>query len=228
MSDALSGEHKSDLLTLEDKIADYSDCIIIICESPSAFAELGAFTHSDELVKQVLIINDRKFRSASSFIALGPVAKANKKSSFKPVIYADFRSVLKSVEEIKTRLETIERVNRQRRSLASADDFRKSRPKHRALFLADLIHLLSPTRLQEVVDVLRFIYGHSDFEIKLELALLRSFGLVKHVDGWLCYTPLESGFFYDYAYGSVLLRGLVVRYYHQKHRDRLLKSALRF
>lgn len=226
--EALSGESKTDLLTLEDKIADYSDCVIIICESASAFAELGAFTHSNQLVKQVLIINDRKFRDASSFITRGPVAKANKKSKFKPVLYADFKYVLQSAVEIKMRLDTIERVNRKSSSLASEADFRNTRPKHRALFLADLIHLLSPTRLSEVVEVLRFLYGESHFDIALELALLRSFGLVKHDDGWLCYTPLEPAFFYDYAdTNSVLLRSMVVRHYHQNYRDRLLKSGPR-
>jgi hypothetical protein len=225
--EALRGDNKADLLTLEDKIADYSDCIIIICESASAFAELGAFTHSNQLVKQVLIINDRKFRDASSFITLGPVAKANKRSSFKPALYADFRSVLQSAEEIKSKLETIKRVNRQRRVLASEADFRNTRPKHRALFLADLIHLLSPTNLPEVDEVLRFLYGQCHLEIKLELALLRSFGLVNEDAGWLCYSPLENSFFYDYAYPTSLLRGLVVRFHHTTRRNRLLKSGPR-
>ena len=54
--DALKEKRKSDLLSLEDRIGDYSDCIIIICESESAFAELGAFALSEKLVKQILVI----------------------------------------------------------------------------------------------------------------------------------------------------------------------------
>jgi len=49
--EALRGSTSKDLLTIEDQIGDYSDCITIICESESAFAELGAFTLKEDLVR---------------------------------------------------------------------------------------------------------------------------------------------------------------------------------
>ena len=86
---ALNEGHGNDLLTIEDQIGNYSDCIAIICESESAFAELGAFTLKEELVKQVLVINDERFKSSTSFITQGPIARANVKSQFKPAFYAN-------------------------------------------------------------------------------------------------------------------------------------------
>jgi hypothetical protein len=165
-----------------------------------------------------------KFRDAQSFIALGPIAKVNKKSRFKPVVYADFDAILKSAVEIRSRLEGIERAYRRSVSLGSEPDFRTALPKHRVLFLADLIHLLSPTTLAELVEVLRYLFGPVFYDIKLELGLLRSLGLVKQLDkGFLGYSTGEPAFFFDYqGESSSALRGLVVRYYVQKSRDRLL------
>lgn len=82
-------EDKGDLLTLEDQFADYSDCLLIFCESESAYAELGAFSLKEELAGKTLVINDRKYEKSTSFINLGPLAKLEKKSKFGGSIWID-------------------------------------------------------------------------------------------------------------------------------------------
>ena len=48
------------LLDIENIIGAYADSIIIILESPSTFAELGAFANNPELVKKILVINEKQ------------------------------------------------------------------------------------------------------------------------------------------------------------------------
>ncbi len=69
----LSAEgHKGNLIDIENQISRFSDHILIILESQSAFAELGAFSH-EELRKKLIVINDKKFEDAESFVNLGPI-----------------------------------------------------------------------------------------------------------------------------------------------------------
>ncbi|MDZ7682655.1 MAG: hypothetical protein U5J63_13320 [Fodinibius sp.] len=62
----------SDLLRIEENLTKYSDRMIIILESNSAIAELGAFTIKELFSSLVMVVNDTKFKDASSFISLGP------------------------------------------------------------------------------------------------------------------------------------------------------------
>jgi len=221
---ALSKGHGNDLLTIEDQIGKYSDCIAIICESESAFAELGAFTLKDELVKQVLVINDERYRNSNSFITQGPIARANQKSQFKPAVYANYEAVLKSAVEIHTRLQTIRRSKRQAVTLGTAADFKSARPKFRLLFLADLVHIFFPISVRELEQLLQFFYGAGFAEIRLELALLESLKFINKLqDDWLCYGRDETSFFFDYdpALRVPKLRAGVIRHYFKCDRTRM-------
>ena len=223
------GQEKTDWLTLEDRIADFSDCIIIVCESESAFAELGAFTLSEKLVKQVLVINDQKHRHSDSFINLGPIARADRKSDFKPAIYTDFQAVLKSIDQIEARLRLVHRTRRIRVSLRTTAEFKNAPSKIRILFLADLVHFFAPVTPGEIVALLCFVYGEGSYDITLELALLNSLRLIEHDSQWLRYAFKESAFFYDYErVRPSTLRAVVIRDYFRNDRDRLKHLPSKF
>ena len=72
-----------DYLTLETILAENVDFICIVCESPGAFAELGAFSNNEKLRDKIIVLNDEKYKNDPSFINLGPLKclkKANKNS----------------------------------------------------------------------------------------------------------------------------------------------------
>jgi hypothetical protein len=221
--DTLRRSSRADLLTLEDKIGEYSDCIIIVCESESAFAELGAFALSDKLVRQLLVVNDQRYRESQSFINLGPVARANLKSKFKPTIYADFRAILRSVVEIDERLKSIPGTYRKSVPLASVQEFRTATSKCRVLFLADLIHIFGPITPTELTLILKALYGDESFDVDLEVGLLRSLRFIERSkEDWLRCAPREPSFFYDYCgVECTMLRASIVRDYFQKDPARL-------
>ncbi|MDX2469931.1 MAG: retron St85 family effector protein, partial [SAR324 cluster bacterium] len=70
-----SANNKNDLLSIENELAEYSDCVVIILESAGTFAELGAFSNNEKLVKKILVVNDSKFKDEKSFINEGPIQK---------------------------------------------------------------------------------------------------------------------------------------------------------
>lgn len=64
---------KYDLLALESFLADNSDLILIVCESPGSFAELGAFVKNESTLNKVVVLIQKKYKKAKSFIRQGPV-----------------------------------------------------------------------------------------------------------------------------------------------------------
>lgn len=74
---------KYDLLTLEKFLANNSDVILIVCESPGSFTELGAFVNNAETVEKVVVLIKTKYKNAKSFIMQGPVeyVKARNKNN---------------------------------------------------------------------------------------------------------------------------------------------------
>lgn len=64
-------EHYQDWLTLELDIARISELTLLFCESPGAFAELGAFATDREIAQSLLVVIDRSKYNQNGFIRLG-------------------------------------------------------------------------------------------------------------------------------------------------------------
>lgn len=69
----LLSRKKYDLFTLENFLAENSDLIMIVCESPGSFTELGAFTSNDKTLSKLVVLIQKKYKNDKSFIMQGPV-----------------------------------------------------------------------------------------------------------------------------------------------------------
>ncbi len=82
----LLSRKKYNLLELENFLAENSDLIMIVCESPGSFVELGAFTSNPNTLKKVIVCIQKKYKNDKSFIMLGPVRYIQSQEK-KSVIY---------------------------------------------------------------------------------------------------------------------------------------------
>lgn len=69
----LYNSHSTDLLSLENLLADSVDAVVVIPESAGSFAELGAFANNDKLREKMICVIDEKYKRDKSFINQGPV-----------------------------------------------------------------------------------------------------------------------------------------------------------
>lgn len=69
----LLSRKKYDLFTLESFLAENSDLIMIVCESPGSFTELGAFTSNDKTLNKLVVLIQKKYKNDKSFIMQGPI-----------------------------------------------------------------------------------------------------------------------------------------------------------
>lgn len=75
-----------DLLSLEQFLAENSDFICIVCESPGSLVELGAFTNNNITLPKIIAMVEEKRKRQNSFIMLGPI-KTIKRIDKNNVIY---------------------------------------------------------------------------------------------------------------------------------------------
>jgi len=219
-----------DLLSLEDKLAEYSDCIIVVLESESAFSELGAFAIKDELAEIMLVINDKRFAGSESFISLGPIAKVDRISKFGPTIYTDMKSILAAADEISNRLARIKKGKITKIHMRSYEEFSKISPKIRMVFLLDILSLLHPLSHKELISFLKEVYGpDNSYDINVELSLLRALDLIGQIDGYYVRKAGDHGRFIKFYYiNEMTLRAQIINHYHKysRHRASILRKNL--
>lgn len=168
-----------DLLTIESTMSDYADCIIIILESESAFAELGAFSFSDELAKKIIVINDILHKDSPSFINLGPIKKiSQQRDGFGNPIHVNMKSFLSCAKMVEQKLSKIERKKAFRKDLNTYDNFKKF-SKERMLLLYDIVGFLSPVTQKELIAICEDIYGKHDFSfLRTDISILSSLDMI--------------------------------------------------
>jgi hypothetical protein len=134
----LSSQEGLSALKMERDLAALADLVVVIVESAGTFAELGAFSISDELRKKLLPIVDKQYEGELSFISTGPLQWIDDESDFAPTIYVSLPRILKAVDEVEERIARIERTN-----AVKITDLAAS-PKHLLFFLCDLIAVIHP------------------------------------------------------------------------------------
>jgi len=173
-----------DLLTIEHRLADYSDCVLIINESAGTLAELGAFASNTKVVKKLLVVNPKEHFGRQSFINLGPIAKADKKSLFKKTIHVDLQSASIHFDAI---LERIEKCAVRKRRLgvdfSKADAWKTTEGKLRLLLLQDILNLFCPLTHKELLAIMKRVFPDQYVKFNVELGLLKATEKVAEQDG---------------------------------------------
>lgn len=89
------------LLELENDLASIASIVPIFLESPGSFAEVGAFSCIDDLIKKILVFQDEKYFDRDSFLNLGPLHKICKKCGKDSVLYYSWDNIALYFDDIK-------------------------------------------------------------------------------------------------------------------------------
>ena len=172
---------KYDLLTLEKFLANNSDVILIVCESPGSFTELGAFVNNSETLEKVVVLLQTKYKNAKSFIRQGPVEYVKMKNK-NNVIYFN-NNINEAVEKVKKYL----------RNRFWYMNYKREKPKIKDLnlisgqfyFIILLLYFYQKLSVKILVTVLKELYKKKynidEFDIIYSSAIKRLFkeGLIK-------------------------------------------------
>ncbi|CAM5190780.1 hypothetical protein CDEN61S_00974 [Castellaniella denitrificans] len=196
-------------LDLEHTISEVADRIIIILESESAFCELGAFSH-ETLREKLIIINNSKFKTSESFINTGPIAALQEIKS--PVLWYPMKQdgvhTLDGIGSIFHEINTSLSIKKTKKDQLDINELSEFKARKESLyFLHDLILLCGPISHEEIIQLLKIVFGEREFNsIKNLLGILREAKLVstkevfnqnKNKLTWV-YFPANFNFYFEY------------------------------
>ncbi len=176
-----------DLLTLENQMAEYTDCVLIVLEGPGAIAELGAFANNEKILELLIVINDKEHEPSSgrpkndSFISQGPLKLVKKGSIYKPsILYEDIRNYdfdkdPRLYEQIKKTLRSRQRLllnNATAIPMQSPFTITDVEKRDKLLILSDVVKLFSPISEKELKALVKD-------EINIEIGLLLALNVIK-------------------------------------------------
>lgn len=187
----ISKQKDLDALQMEEKLAQISDAVIIILESPGTFAELGAFALSSPLRRKLLPIVDKEYQHARSFINTGPIAWIDQESQFAPTIWCDLNTILECCTELKKRLDKIP-------TSQNKSKFLEGTSKHLLFFVCDIVAIFGPCPIEHIIFYINKlnirIDTNEDIRLLLELAQAMRLLDVLNVENMRMYfMPLVSG-----------------------------------
>lgn len=176
----LLNRKKYDLLTLERLLATNSDYIVIVCESPGSFTELGAFVNNSETVDKVIVLLQTKYKNAKSFIRQGPVEYVRSKEKRRVIYYnAD---IIEASEKIKKIL--YNKNNSGKKQKDSFKDLNIISGQYNFVLL--LLYFYKTLTVKKLVSYIKSVYeakefDMSDFDMIYTAAIRRLFkeGLIK-------------------------------------------------
>lgn len=87
-TELISSHQSTNLLTLENTLANSVHCVVILLQSPGTFTELGAFSNHESLCNKLVIVIDNIYHGKRSFISLGPLRYLKTHTTSK-LIYSD-------------------------------------------------------------------------------------------------------------------------------------------
>ena len=151
-----SADKAIDILTFEEVLAEISEYIIIVTESPGTFCELGAFALHDSFVDKVIVINEDNPDYKSSFISLGPIKKIENNNE-KNVILYNSKATLKNSLELDDRIKEIATKAVRFTPNLDSNEINLKNLMYELLNLTELFEPITPYELQSLYEQIRKI-----------------------------------------------------------------------
>ena len=180
-----------DILTFEEVLAEISEYIIIITESPGTFCELGAFALHDSFVDKVIVINEDNPKFKSSFISLGPIKKIENQNERNVILYSS-KSALKSSLELNDMIKEISTKEVRFTPNLDSGAINLKNLIYELLNLTELFEPVTPYELEVLYKQIRNIENytitnkdkHKIFSFKRVINLMIEMKIISYANGY--------------------------------------------
>ncbi len=192
VSEYLYTDNKAiDILTFEEVLAEISEYIIIISESPGTYCELGAFALNDIFANKTIVINEDNPKYKKSFITKGPIQKIERQHEENVILYSS-KETLKNSIELKDMITKI--ASRKVKYTPNLKE-QKINLKNLILELLNLTELFEPVTAYELELLYKEIRQIKNYTIwnknkhkissfRLVIQLMSDMKIIKYKDGY--------------------------------------------
>ena len=142
-----------DTLTFEELLAELSEDIIIIIESPGTICELGAFT----------IINDKRYKDEKSFINEGPIRKIYMNDEERYILVDDEYKLFKGNFQLN---DCIRRIKEKKIIITPNNNNKKIDLRNLIYELLNIVELFEPITKYELFYIYKRVKEFSNYDIE--------------------------------------------------------------
>lgn len=186
-----SEDRWDDILTFEEVLAEISEYIIIITESPGTYCELGAFAFNDSFANKTIVINEDNPEYKNSFITKGPIRKIETQHEENIILYTG-KANLKSSLQLN---DLITKISTKQVKYTPNLDPQKLGLKNLIYELLNIIELFQPINTYEIESLYKEIKKISYYTIsnrdkhkirsfKLVIELMEKMKVIKNINGF--------------------------------------------
>jgi hypothetical protein len=182
---AVDGHYK-DLLTFEEHLAEFSDLIVLILESPGTLTELGLFSAMEAFREKLSVYISSVHFAQPSFIRLGPVKylelASNKAEVFPWTREEAGRDVVDREWLRQSGNELLESLEERLQEARPETRFDSKRWLHKALLICNLVEMMSALTITEIASYIEiFDVDLSNDELRQALFILEKLDLISIV-----------------------------------------------
>ncbi|MCB2185505.1 MAG: retron St85 family effector protein [Deltaproteobacteria bacterium] len=203
--DVLKAEgYARNFLDIESDVFEFTDYVLIILESESAFCELGAFSVKKETRGKIIVINDVAHKESKSFINIGPIQAIADSVGDEALLYYKMiptgRDGGDGIGRIFSRLvRLLDKGKPSRRSRVLNLNPVTFQNKESLRLVHDLVFFAGPITSVELSFLVKLLFGRKSFNnLKMLLAILKAINHIS-INDELYYTSCcaRPYFMYD-------------------------------
>lgn len=147
-----------DILSFEEVLAEISDYIIIVVESPGTYCELGAFVLNDKFMKKTIVINEDKPQFEKSFITRGPIKKVRDNNPENVILHSGLDRI-----KISTQFkEKMDELSYKDVEIEVNKENKEQNLKTLIYEFANIVELFQPIESYEMMKLHKQIFGNND------------------------------------------------------------------
>ncbi len=180
-----------DILTFEEVLAEISEYIIIIVESPGTYCELGAFALHDAFASKTIVINEDNPKYKNSFITLGPIKKIEKKNE-NNIILHNGKSTLKTSLQFNDMIKNIANQKVKFMPNINSEEIKLKNLIYEFLNIIELLEPITPYELEMIYKEIREIETytilnkdkHKIISLKKVINLMEDMKIIHKINGY--------------------------------------------
>ena len=188
-----SDEKAIDILTFEEVLAEISECIIIVSESPGTYCELGAFALNDSFAGKTIVINEDNPNYKNSFITKGPIKKIENQHEENVILYTG-KGTLRNSLELNDMIRRISSKEVKYTPNLNAQELNLKNLIYELLNLTELFEPVTAYELEILYKDIREISNyticnkdkHKIVSFKRLIRLMEEMKIIKSHNGYLC------------------------------------------
>ncbi|MBE5923954.1 MAG: hypothetical protein E7271_05725 [Lachnospiraceae bacterium] len=186
-----------DIFSFEKMLAEISQKIIIVTESPGTFCELGAFCMDTDCLEKVTIINEDRDEFKNSFITKGPIKMIENKDE-KRVLY---HNGIERIKKSRTFQDLIKMVANEDIEISINKKYDNLNLRSLIYEFSNLVELFQPIEIEELKTIYEIIMNfngnykisngdcHRIKTFKNVLFLMERMNIVKKKQGFYLLNP---------------------------------------